>query len=223
MTRIDSRQTESASDAGDARGASGDRCASEVLAANVNAARQVLDSLAAFAAPLQRAADAVRDALLAGRKVLACGNGGSAADCAHFTAEIAGRFVTERPGYPAIDLTASHSLTTALINDYPADELFARQVAAFGQPGDVLVVFTTSGNSANVQRALATATERGLTTIAFLGRDGGACKGEADIEFIIDSQVTARIQEAHLLLYHSLCEIIDPALARQADRNEPRP
>lgn len=212
-----------AADAREGGATDADPRAADVLTANVVAARQVLDSLTGFAAPLQRAADAVRDALLVGRKVLACGNGGSAADSAHFTAEIAGRFVTERPGYPALDLTASHSLTTALINDYPAEELFARQVVAFGQPGDVLVVFTTSGNSANVQRALGAATERGLTTIAFLGRDGGACKGKADIEFIIDSQVTARIQEAHLLLYHCLCEIIDPALAREADRDEPRP
>jgi D-sedoheptulose 7-phosphate isomerase len=182
------------------------------LAANIAAARDTFAGLDALADPLQRAADLIRDALLAGHKLLCCGNGGSAADCAHFTAEIAGRYKLERDGFPAIDLTANHSLTTALINDYPPTEVFARQVRAIGAAGDVLAAFTTSGNSENVRLALLAAREKGIATVAFLGRDGGRCRDLADASLIVPGDTTARIQEAHLLLYHTICEAIDPAL-----------
>ena len=148
-----------------------------------------------------------------GGKLLSCGNGGSAADSAHLSAEIAGRYVIERRGFPAIDLSSNASLVTALANDYPPSEVFARQVTAMGVAGDVLTVFTTGGNSENIQLALATARERQIGTIAFLGRDGGKCKGQADIELIVPSEITARIQEAHEVLYHTMCEILDPLLA----------
>ncbi|MEX0887616.1 MAG: SIS domain-containing protein [Phycisphaeraceae bacterium] len=185
----------------------------DLLHARIADGRAVLAGLAALAEPVERAAALLADALLAGRQLLCCGNGGSAADCAHFTAEIAGRFLRERRGYPAIDLTANHALLTALSNDYPAADVFARQVAAFGRADDVLAVFSTSGNSENVVRALETGRAGGLATMAFLGQGGGRCRGLADIELIVASEATARVQEAHLLLYHTICEAIDGRLA----------
>ncbi|MFI4860238.1 MAG: SIS domain-containing protein [Phycisphaerales bacterium JB063] len=162
-------------------------------------------------------ADATRvigEALLAGRKLLACGNGGSAGDAAHLTSEIANRYSDDRPPYPAIDLTADHNIVTAIANDYGIDQMFARQVWAHGKPGDVLCVFSTSGNSANIVSAIAQAKSQGVHTIAFLGKGGGKCKGLSDIEFIVPSDVTARVQEMHLVLYHTICEALEPALAR---------
>ncbi len=185
----------------------------ELLRHAVAEAREVFASLKALAEPLARAADVVADTLLRGGKVLCCGNGGSAADCAHLTAELAGRFVLERRGYAAIDLTANHALVTALSNDYPPEQVFARQVAALGAPGDVLIALSSSGNSENVRLALAAATEHRLTSVAFLGKGGGACRGLANIELVVPSDRTIRVQEAHLLLYHSLCAAIDPRLA----------
>ncbi len=186
------------------------------LAKNIDAARQLLDKLAALTEPLDAAAQLIERTLLSGRTVLACGNGGSACDASHLTGEIAGRYVIERPGYRAIDLTANSSLVTALINDYPPAEVFARQVDALGGEGDVLVVFTTSGNSENVALALDAAKAKGIASIAFLGRDGGKCKDKADIELLVPHNTTARIQEAHLLLYHTICETIDQSLADAA-------
>jgi len=187
-----------------------------IFRANLEEQQRLTAAMAELEAPLAAACRMVETALLGGRKVLACGNGGSAADAAHFTAELAGRYRLERPGYPAIDLTANHALTTALANDYPPEEVFARAVGALGAPGDVLVVFSTSGRSANVRRALEAAPARRIQTLAFLGRDGGACLGIADVVLRVPHETTARIQEAHLLLYHTLCEIIDPALAAAA-------
>ncbi|MEX0652707.1 MAG: SIS domain-containing protein [Phycisphaeraceae bacterium] len=180
---------------------------------NLADARDLFAAAEQLAQPLQFAAATLRDALLDGHKLLCCGNGGSAADSAHFAAEIAGRYKLDRPGYPAIDLTAEHALVTALINDYPPEQLFARQVQAHGKPGDVLVAFTTSGNSENVRLALDAARTLNLRTIAFLGKGGGRCKGIADVDLIVPHETTARIQEMHLLLYHTLCEWLDPQLA----------
>ncbi len=187
--------------------------AHDVLIANLTAARRLHERIEHLAEPLQEAADTLSAALLDGHKVLCCGNGGSAADSAHLTCEIAGRYQLDRPGFAAMDLTACNALTTALINDFPAEQLFARQVQALGQAGDVLIVFSTSGNSANVRLALQVAAARRMTRIAFLGRDGGTCKGLAEIELTVPSNNTQRIQEAHLLLYHSLCDLLDPRLA----------
>lgn len=187
--------------------------AQRILGANIQAAARLHERIAHLAEPLAEAAAAIARALLDGRKLLCCGNGGSAADSAHLTCEIAGRYQLERPGFAAIDLTACNALSTALINDFPAEQIFARQVQALGAAGDVLVVFTTSGNSANVRLALQVAAARSMTRVAFLGRDGGKCKGLADIELLVPSSSTQRIQEAHLLLYHSLCDLLDPVLA----------
>ena len=186
---------------------------SAVLGANIASATALLQQLPALAPALQHTVEAIAGALLNGHKLLCAGNGGSAADCAHFAAEITGRFQLDRPGFPAIDLTANHSLTTALINDFPPAQLFARQVHALATPGDVLVVFSTTGNSENIGMALEAAHAQKVTGIALLGRDGGRCKSLADIHLIVPGDNTARIQEAHLLLYHSICQMLDPLLA----------
>jgi D-sedoheptulose 7-phosphate isomerase len=161
------------------------------------------------------AADLLRETLLSGHKVLACGNGGSASDSAHFATELACRFIADRRPYPAISLTGDGGLLTAVGNDYSYAELFARQVKAFGAPGDLLVALTTSGKSENIRRALEQAKELGLRSIALLGRDGGFCRGLADVELLITGQVTARIQEAHKVIVHLLCELVEPDLARK--------
>ena len=173
----------------------------------------LLEQVTNLADQLEQAAQLVAGALLTGNKLMCCGNGGSAADAAHFSSEIAGRYKIERPGFPAIDLTAEHTLITALSNDYPPQEVFARQVNALGRQGDVLAVFTTSGNSENIRLALQAARTRSIKTIAFLGKGGGKCKGLADVELIVPSDVTARIQEVHLHMYHTICEVLDPILA----------
>jgi phosphoheptose isomerase len=149
-----------------------------------------------------------------GNKMLVCGNGGSAADAAHFATEFVVRFAKDRRAYPAICLTSDGGLLTAAGNDYGFDEIFARQVAAFGLEGDVLIVLTTSGKSKNVRRALEEAKSRKLQTIAFLGRDGGSTIGLADVDLLVASDSTARIQEAHQLLLHVLCEICETRLSR---------
>jgi D-sedoheptulose 7-phosphate isomerase len=148
-----------------------------------------------------------------GNKLLVCGNGGSAADAAHFATELVVRFAKDRRAYPAICLSGDGGLLTAAGNDYGFDEVFARQVAAFGIPGDVLISLTTSGNSKNVKRALEEAKMLKLKTIAFLGRDGGSTIGIADVDLLVRSDSTARIQEAHQLLLHVLCETIETCLA----------
>ena len=188
----------------------------KLLRENIQHTRDLLDACDTLAEPLGQAIWLVRAALAGGQKLLCCGNGGSAADAAHFAAEITGRYKIDRTGFPAIDLTGSPSLLTALVNDYPAEQLFARQIQALGQRGDVLVVFTTSGQSANIRLALKQAKSQGLKAISFLGRDGGACRSLADVDLIVPAQVTARIQEIHQLMYHTLCEAIDPELARLA-------
>ena len=186
-----------------------------ILQSAVNDSVATLESLATLQGALTAAVDTVERSLANGGKLLVCGNGGSAADAAHFTTEFVVRFVAERPAYPAICLVADGGTLTAAGNDYGFDEVFARQVAAFGRTGDVLICLTTSGNSRNVQRALEEAKTRDVTTIALLGRDGGATRGVADIELLVPGQSTARIQEAHMLLLHVLCEAVEERLARR--------
>jgi D-sedoheptulose 7-phosphate isomerase len=169
---------------------------------------------AALAPALAEATRVIGGALTGGHKLMACGNGGSAGDAAHLTSEIANRYCDDRPPYPAIDLTADHNIVTAIANDYGIDQMFARQVRAHGRPGDVLCVFSTSGNSANIVAAIGQAKAVGVHTVAFLGKGGGRCKGLAEIELVVPSGVTARVQEMHLVLYHTICEALEPALAR---------
>ncbi len=170
---------------------------------------ETLTLLRAFETPLVRAADLVEKALAAGGKILTCGNGGSASDTAHLATEFTCRFSADRRPYPAIALAADAGLVTAIANDYAFKEVFARQVWAYGRPGDVLVAFSTSGRSRNILSAIEEARRRGLSSIAFLGKDGGFTAGSADVEIIVPSKVTARIQEAHKFLLHALCEIVE--------------
>jgi phosphoheptose isomerase len=161
---------------------------------------------------LLQAADLVRSCLVGGHKLLVCGNGGSAADGADFATEYTCRFIRDRKAYPAINLAACGSLLTAVGNDYGYEQSFSRQVEAFGKSGDVLVAISTSGNSPNILLALARARELGLRSVALLGKDGGKAKGLADVELIISSRVTARVQEGHKFLLHSICEQVECAL-----------
>src|SRR5881396_3575808 len=188
------------------------RNSSKILKRAIVAANQTLQSLLDLDAQVAKAADLIEKSLRAGNKLLVCGNGGSAADASHFATEFVVRFTKDRPAYPAICLTGDGGLLTAAGNDYGFEEIFARQVAAFGVPGDVLICLTTSGKSKNVMRALQEAKARKLKTIAFLGRDGGSTIGIADIDLLVKDDSTARIQEAHKLLIHVLCEIIEAGI-----------
>ena len=176
---------------------------------------ETLQSLKKIESEIARAAEMIEQCLRAGNKLLICGNGGSASDAAHFATELVVRFAKDRRAYPAICLTGDGGLLTAAANDYGFDEIFARQVAAFGVEGDVLIVLTTSGKSKNVQRALEEAKSRKLKTIAFLGRDGGLTIDIADVDLLVASDSTARIQEAHKLLLHVLCETVESRLAQK--------
>src|SRR5208282_6844330 len=164
--------------------------------------------------PLNRAAKMVLACLTSGHKLLVCGNGGSASDATHLATEFLCRYREDRRPYPAISLTANGEFMTAVCNDYHADEIFARQVWGLGEKGDVLIALTTSGKSKNVLRALAEAKRIGLESICFLGRDGGFTKGVATLDLLVQGDKTARIQEAHKLLMHVLCEIVEEKLPK---------
>ena len=188
---------------------------SSILNQAINASIETLQSLKKLEPEVARAADFITDCLTKRSKLLVCGNGGSASDAAHFATELVVRFAKDRPAYPAICLTGDGGLLTAAGNDYGFDEIFARQVAAFGVPGDLLICLTTSGKSKNVLRALEEARSRKLKTIAFLGRDGGSTIGIADVDLLVASDSTARIQEAHQLLLHVICEAMESRLAQK--------
>ena len=188
---------------------------SSTLEQAIYSAVETLRSLKKIEPKISRAAEMIEQCLRSGNKLLVCGNGGSASDAAHFATELVVRFAKERRAYPAICLTGDGGLLTAAANDYGFDEIFARQVAAFGVPGDVLICLTTSGKSKNVQRALEEAKSRKLKTVAFLGRDGGSTIRLADVDLLVASDSTARIQEAHNLLLHVLCETVESRLAQK--------
>ncbi|MDO8481027.1 MAG: D-sedoheptulose 7-phosphate isomerase [Nanoarchaeota archaeon] len=152
-------------------------------------------------------------ALTDGRKILICGNGGSAADSQHIAAELVGRYKKERRGLPAIALTTDSSILTAWSNDYDYESVFERQVQALGQKGDVLFALSTSGNSSNILKAAKKAREMGLTVVSFTGKDGGKLKAMSDVNINAPSGNTPRIQECHMLAYHIICEIIDEELS----------
>ncbi|HTL79534.1 MAG TPA: SIS domain-containing protein [Candidatus Babeliales bacterium] len=180
----------------------------------IEAASQTFRALSSLEPEMAQAADVIDQCLRAGKKLLVCGNGGSATDASHFATELVVRFTKDRRALPAICLTSDTGILTAAGNDYGFDEIFARQVAAFGEPGDLLICLTTSGKSRNVIRALEEAKARKLRTIAFLGREGGSSNGIADIDLLVRSNSTARVQEAHQLLLHVLCETIESRLER---------
>jgi D-sedoheptulose 7-phosphate isomerase len=168
-----------------------------------------------LAQPIEQAVELLFTALSNGNKILACGNGGSAADCQHFAAELVGRFERERLPLPAIALTTDTSILTAVGNDYSFKDIFTKQVQAFGQPGDVLLALSTSGNSANVVAAVEAALERDMRVVALTGKGGGAMARmltDMDVHICVPHDRTARIQEVHLLTIHCLCDGIDVAL-----------
>lgn len=173
-----------------------------------------------LAGPIAEGIEMMVNCLTNGGKVLACGNGGSAADCQHFAAELVGRFERERPGLAAIALTTDTSALTAIANDYSYEEVFSKQVAAIGQPGDILLAISTSGNSGNVLMAMEAARQREMTIIALTGKGGGRMGemlGEGDVHICVPHKRTARIQEIHLLSIHCLCDGIDAILLGDED------
>jgi len=172
-------------------------------------------SLELLTEPVLHAADAMVKSLLSDGKILACGNGGSAGDSQHFSAEMLNRFERERPPLPAIALTTDTSTLTSISNDYSYNEVFSKQVRALGRSGDVLLAISTSGNSQNVIEAMKVAQQRGLPIVALTGKNGGAMREmlrDTDVEICVPSNVTARIQEVHLLVIHCLCDLIDTQL-----------
>ncbi len=172
-------------------------------------------SAQALARPIAAAVQAVLACVTSGGKVLACGNGGSAADAQHFSAEFVGRYERERPELAAIALTTDSSILTAVGNDYDFNRIFSKQVRALGQAGDVLLALSTSGNSANVIAAIEAAHEREMTVIALTGRGGGkigALLRETDVHICVPHERTARIQEVHILALHCLCDGVDSQL-----------
>ncbi|MBN2061471.1 MAG: D-sedoheptulose 7-phosphate isomerase [Deltaproteobacteria bacterium] len=149
------------------------------------------------------------------RKLMICGNGGSAADAQHIAAEFVNRFVLERPPLPAIALTTDTSVITSIGNDYTFDDIFAKQIKAIGIEGDILLLISTSGNSPNIVSAIKTAKDNEIYTIALTGGDGGKAKGLADSTLIVKSEATARIQECHIFASHLICQLVDYILFQQ--------
>ena len=171
----------------------------------INSADSIINIIA-------EASEEIVQALLEGHKILTCGNGGSSCDAMHFSSEMLNRFKHERPGLPAISLTCDMPTMTSIANDYHFSDIFAKQIRAIGQPGDVLLAFTTSGNSANIISAVKAAHDKNMVVIALTGHDGGKIPDhlvEKDIEVRVPAYDTARIQETHLLITHCICDIVD--------------
>lgn len=181
----------------------------ETMSAHERYAAGHLESIATAARALSRS-------LRAGGKLLAFGNGGSAADAEHLVAELVGRFEGERPAFPAVSLTSDASVVTAISNDYGYARVFARQIEALGQRGDVALGISTSGRSENVEIALAAAKQRGMVTIALTGRDGGRMGTEADIHLNVAEMSTPRVQEVHRTVLHAMCSLIERYLQSES-------
>jgi D-sedoheptulose 7-phosphate isomerase len=185
-----------------------------------DSAQLKLSAIEKLAGPIAEAIETMVAALASDRKILACGNGGSAGDAQHLAAELIGRFERERPELAALALTTDSSILTAVANDYRFEEVFSKQVRGLGQAGDVLVAISTSGNSANVIAAIDAAHERGLKVVALTGKGGGRIAGmlaDGDVHLCVPHERTARIQEVHLLIIHCLCDGIDTVLLGEQD------
>ena len=174
--------------------------------------RELFSVMESVAEAVVAAAGLITRCLVQGGKLMFCGNGGSAADSQHLSAEFTGRFVRDRRPLAAIALSTDTSALTSIANDYAFDEVFERQVEALGRSGDCLVGISTSGNSANVLRAFAAARRLGVTTIGLLGRDGGRLAAMSDVRVVVPSRTTARIQEAHIFIGHNLCTLVERGL-----------
>jgi len=174
---------------------------------------RTLSALSDLRPAIDAAAQLILDTLRHDKKLLICGNGGSAAEAAHFATELVGRYRKNRASLPAISLSSDGSLLTCIGNDFGFDQIFARQIAGLAHPGDLVVVLTSSGNSANIIAALHEAKTLGLSSVAFLGRGGGKAQGIATCDLIMPSESGAACQEAHLFLIHHLCELIDGEFA----------
>ena len=174
--------------------------------------RNVLLRDAEFKNNIRQAILLIKDCFKKNNKILVAGNGGSAADAQHFTAELVGRYKRERKAYPVIALTTHTSILTAWSNDYDFNTVFRRQIEALGAPNDIFLGISTSGNSKNVIEGVKKAKLKGLQTICLLGRDGGAVKNEAGISIIVPSDNTPRIQEVHIMVLHMICEEVEKAL-----------
>ncbi len=161
-------------------------------------------------------ADVLSRAVRSGKKILLFGNGGSATDASHIAAEFVGRYDRDRPPWPALALTADEAALTCIANDYGYADVFARQIRALGQPGDVAIAMSTSGTSPNVVRGVEAARQQGLVTVGWTGKDGGALVTLVDHPFLVPSNVTARIQECHLTLGHVLCEMVEERILAHA-------
>jgi D-sedoheptulose 7-phosphate isomerase len=183
----------------------GTRIAEDAFAATI----KLHDRMRTNLGPTLVAAQAMSDALNAGRKLLVFGNGGSASDAQHMSAELVGRFQRERAALPAIALTVDTSILTSIANDYSYKQVFARQIEALGRPGDVVLGISTSGESPNVVAGLQAAKTQGLKTVALTGRDGGSVGRAADIHVNVPDENTARVQEVHRTLIHVMCEVIE--------------
>jgi D-sedoheptulose 7-phosphate isomerase len=185
---------------------------SELFLKNLTEQTALLQSLSSLAGAVDEAGRLSAQVLRSGGKIMFCGNGGSAADSQHLAAELTGRFVKDRRPLAAIALSTDSSALTCIGNDYSFDEIFARQVAGLASAGDVLVAISTSGNSRNVVRAVEEAKRASAKVIGFLGRDGGLLLGMCDVALVVPSFVTARIQESHILIGHTLCALIEQHL-----------
>jgi D-sedoheptulose 7-phosphate isomerase len=193
-----------------------------ILAHFQESAELKMKSAALLAQPISQAIELMFNALSNGNKILSCGNGGSAGDSQHFAAELVGRFERERFPLPAIALTTDTSIITAVGNDYSFNEIFSKQVQAFGQAGDILLAISTSGNSGNVLAAVEAALEREMRVVALTGKDGGKIAQmltDADVHINVPHSRTARIQEVHLVAIHSICDGLDVALFGEEDAN----
>ncbi len=184
----------------------------QLLFSGLEEHREVFGRLAGLSAVIEEAARLIQSTLSRGGKLMLCGNGGSAADSQHIAAELTGRFVKDRRPLAAVALSTDTSALTCIANDYSFDEVFSRQVMALGQRGDCLLGISTSGNSRNVIRAADAARSGGIHVIGLLGRDGGALRALCDVSIVVPSSTTARIQEAHIFIGHTLCALIEQAL-----------
>ena len=183
-----------------------------LLLSGLDEHREVFGRLSALSTLIEAAAGLIQTTLSGGGKLMLCGNGGSAADSQHIAAELAGRFIKDRRPLAAVALSTDTSALTCIANDYGFDEVFSRQVTGLGRRGDCLLAISTSGNSRNVLRAAEAARDADIRVIGLLGRDGGALRVLCDVPIVVPSSTTARIQEAHIFIGHTLCAMVEEAL-----------